>query len=68
LPPQLRLRVEMLLLSLEEIETQSQRLELEDAKCMPLMQIEELFSTINKAHYYFHEVQKHIHLESRGKP
>jgi hypothetical protein len=67
LPPQLRLRVEMLLLSLEDIETQSQRLELEDAKCLPLTKIKKLFSTINKAHYYFHEVQKHIHLESRGK-
>jgi hypothetical protein len=58
----------MLLLSLEDIETQSQRLELDGTKCLPLTKIEELFSTINKAHYYFHEVQKYIHLESRGKP
>jgi hypothetical protein len=67
MPPQLRLRVEMLLLSLADIENQSQRLDFDDTKCLPLTKIEELFPSLNKAHYYLHEVETHIHLELWGK-
>ncbi len=58
----------MLLLTLEDIETQKRCLELDDGKFLSLRKVEELFSTMNKAHYYLHEVQKYIHLEEWGKP
>ncbi len=68
IPPQLRLRVEMLLLILDDIESQRKRLELDESKYLSLRKVEELFSTMNKAHYYLHEVQKYVQLELWGKP
>ena len=63
--PQLRLRIEMVVLTLEEIETQRQCLELRDCKSLSLSEVREVVGTINKAYHYLHELKIYISQESR---
>ena len=63
--PQLRLRIEMVVLTLEEIETQRQRLDVRDCNCLSLSEVREVVATINKAYHYLHELEMYIDQELR---
>ncbi len=63
IPRELRLRLEMLVLTLENIESQRQCLESDENKHLSLKEAEKLFSTVNKAYYYLFQVQSYIQLE-----
>jgi hypothetical protein len=59
-PAQIRLRMELLVMTLEDMETQRQRLQTERSKFLTVNQLEKMVDAMNKARYYLQDLEKCI--------